>query len=106
MSDDTPTLYNPPETRDDSSLVDGDANAHVSVSISLPADVYERLQAVAKQLGLPPTLVAARAVEMICDEIPNIEDAETESEQVTTEELIDRYQSRLDILQTTRDPED
>jgi hypothetical protein len=105
MSDDTPTLYNPPPSGngDDSGADCPEADGDVSLSVPLSGDVYERLLDVADQLGMSPDLVAARAVEMICAELPEVDAVDDASDCLSTQELIDRYQSHLDLLRTIRD---
>lgn len=91
-SDAPPTLYHPAPAND-MDLVPDDASSYVTLPIALPPDAFERLRTVAQQLGLTPSTVAARAIQMICDEVVTIEDRTLE-----TGALIEEYQTRLDLL--------
>lgn len=86
------TLYDPP---DDAPEVDADSSdeSHVALRLSLPSERADRLRAVAQQLGLTPSLVAKRAIELVCDEVVTIQD-----DARPTSVLIKQYQARLDLL--------
>lgn len=92
QSSSQPTLYDPPEGDGDAVPAD---NAEVELDLELPRGLAERLSDVASHLGLSPSIVASRAVEMICEEIGLIQDEDFSS---TT--LIQKYQTRLDLLHT------
>lgn len=85
-----PTLYDPPSGDEDHVPED---NAEVELDLELPRNLAEQLSEVASHLGLSPSIVASRAVQMICDEIGLTQDADLSS---TT--LIQKYQTRLDLL--------
>ncbi len=91
------TLYDPdsepleePESEDD----------QVALRLSLPPQRAERLRAVAHQLGLTPSLVAKRAIQLVCDEVVT-----TEADLPRSPLLIDQYQARLDLLHAVDDPQ-
>lgn len=91
-SESSGTLYDPP---DDASQVDAESSDenHVALRLSLPSDRADRLRAVAQQLGLTPSMVAKRAIELVCDEVVTIQD-----DARPTSVLIKQYQARLDLL--------
>ena len=91
-SESSGTLYDPP---DDGSQVDADSSDenHVALRLSLPTERADRLRALAQQLGLTPSLVAKRAIELICDEVVTIQD-----DTLPTSVHIQQYQARLDLL--------
>ncbi|MFB6247526.1 MAG: hypothetical protein ABEL97_03055 [Salinibacter sp.] len=87
-----PTLYDPPNG------AEGDmpeADPEVVLDLDLPRALAEQLAEVASHLGLSTSIVASRAVQMICDEIELTRDDDLSS---TT--LIQKYQTRLDLLHT------
>ena len=90
QSSSQPTLYDPPEGGGDAVPAD---DADVELDLDLPRQLAEQLSDVASHLGLSPSIVASRAVEMICEEIGLIQDEDFSS---TT--LIQKYQTRLDLL--------
>jgi hypothetical protein len=96
-SDPSGTLYDPPEDALDEASEGEDT---VALRLSLPPDRADRLRAVAQQLGLTPSLVARRAIELVCDEVVTVQD-DTRSTHV----LIDQYQARLDLLHSVEAPE-
>lgn len=89
------TLYDPPpgttgdlQTEDDS----------VSLRVSLPQERADRLRAVAQQIGLSPSMVAKRAIDMVCEEVVTIQD-DSRSPSI----LVEQYQARLDLLHSIED---
>ena len=88
--DESGTLYDPP---DDSSMADPTDDESVTFQVTLSKDQAERLHSVAHQLGLPPSLVATRAIELVCNEVVTIEDV-TESPM----SVLEQYQTQLDLL--------
>jgi hypothetical protein len=85
-----PTLYDPPEGGEDPVPR---AAPDAELDLELPRALADQLSDVASHLGLSPSIVASRAVEMICEEIGLIQDEDFSS---TT--LIQKYQTRLDLL--------
>jgi hypothetical protein len=65
----------------------------VPLHLSLSEERVERLQAVAEQLGLTPSTLAKRAIEMICDEVVTIQNDER-----SPSVLVEQYQARIDLL--------
>lgn len=65
----------------------------VGLRLSLSNDQVQQLQAVAKQLGLTPSTVAERAIEMVCEEVFIRKEG-----QYPSHLLIEQYQARLDLL--------
>lgn len=92
------TLYNPPSGSSESGREDDEK---VELELSLPEERAERLRAVAQQLGLTPSTVARRAIEMICDEVVTIQD---DARPPTL--LVDQYQARIDLLHSIDHAED
>lgn len=91
------TLYNPPSGSAESESQDAE---NVELELSLPEARAERLRAVAQQLGLTPSTVARRAIEMICDEVVTIQD---DARPPTL--LVEQYQARIDLLHSIDDAE-
>lgn len=90
------TLYDPPE--DGSQLPSEDG---ATLRLSLSPEQAENLRAVAQQLGLTPSLVAKRAIEMACSEVVTLDDNALEKAPYTDDTLLDvieEYQARLDLL--------
>jgi hypothetical protein len=83
------TLYDPPEG--EQKMREGPEGEELRLEI--PQDLATRLRDVALHLGLTPTLVASRAIEMVCDEVGLVEE-----EDLTSNTLIEKYQTRLDLL--------
>ncbi len=64
-----------------------------TVSVEIPKAVADRVQRAARRLGLPPSVFAARGLDMVC------EDAGVErSDQAGPDSTIERYQAQLDLL--------
>lgn len=70
--------------------------------LEIPQSVADRLKKAAHQLGLPPAVFAARAIDLVC------EDAGIgESEEAIAEAPLDHYQAQLDLLHLKEnDPEE
>jgi len=64
-----------------------------AVPIPIPEPVADRVKKAARQLGLPPRIFAARALDLVCDEI-GIE----RSDSPPSEAPLERYQAQLDVL--------
>lgn len=63
------------------------------VSIEIPKAVADRVRKAARRLGLPPSVFAARGLDMIC------EDAGVErTDQAGFDSTLERYQAQLDLL--------
>lgn len=90
------------QTLFDSPPEDGDLEPSeektVGLRLSLPDDRAQRLKAVAKQLGLTPSMVAERAVEMVCEEVIT-----TQGDQYPPHLHVEQYQARLDLLHAVQD---
>ena len=89
------TLYDPPDGAEEATVSDGDS---VGLRLRLAEDQAERLQAVAQQLGLTPSMVAQRAIKMVCDEVVTIQE-----DGRSPELLVDQYQARIDLLHAVED---
>lgn len=90
------TLYDPAPSGGGAS--DSDDDDTVALKLSLPEERAQRLRDVAKQLGLSPSMIARRAIEMICDEVVTIHDTYRPSHVLVAE-----YQTRLDLLHAIED---
>ena len=64
-----------------------------TVDLEISKEVAERLRKVAVQLGLPPGVLASRAIDLICDQVGTAPD-----EKRSPNHLVKRYQARLDLL--------
>lgn len=65
----------------------------VTLDLDLPIERARRLTALALHLGLSPSKIALRAIDMVCDEIDPLDDRP-----LSTDTLIQQYQARLDLL--------
>lgn len=84
------TLYDPPDGPEGASVSDDDS---VGLQLRLSEDDVDRLQAVAQQLGLAPSTIAQRAIQMVCNEVVTVqEDSQSPGLRV------DQYQARIDLL--------
>lgn len=96
-SDDPSSLYDPPseEGYDDvDRLADEEVDEdHEVLHLDIPKDLARQLLEVANHLGLTPSLVASRAIGLVCDEIGTVDD-----DPLSTNTLIQQFQARLDIL--------
>jgi hypothetical protein len=90
VSDDAPT-------EDESSSAEEET---VALQLSLPEDQIDQLQAVAQQLGLTPSTVARRAIELICQEVSTVQHDER-----PPRILIEQYQARIDLLHSVENVE-
>jgi antitoxin component of RelBE/YafQ-DinJ toxin-antitoxin module len=84
------TLYDPPEGPEATSVSDDDS---VGLRLRLSEEDRNRLQAVAQQLGLTPSTLAQRAIQMVCNEVVTIQE-----DNRSPELLVDQYQARIDLL--------
>ena len=89
------TLYDPPSDAEEVSPSDDDS---VRLRLTLSEDEAEQLQAVAQQLGLAPSTVAQRAIEMVCNEVVTIQE-----DNRAPHLLVDQYQARIDLLHAVED---
>lgn len=92
------TLYNPVSIP--SGEAESTADDTVALTLSLPEERAQRLRDVAKQLGLSPSMIARRAIEMICDEVVTIHDTYRPSHVLVAE-----YQTRIDLLHAIENEE-
>jgi hypothetical protein len=92
----TGSLYDPPA---DASAPPASDDDTVALRLSLPDDRADRLQAVAQQLGLTPSTVAKRAIEMICEEVVTIQD-----DQRPPQTMVEQYKARIDLLHSVAPP--
>jgi hypothetical protein len=84
------TLYDPPDEAEAAPVSTDDS---VGLRLRLSPDDADRLQAVAQQLGLAPSTVAQRAIEMVCNEVVTIQE-----DSRSPELLVEQYQARIDLL--------
>lgn len=84
------TLYDPPDGTETASVSENDS---VGLRLCLSEDDVDRLQAVAQQLGLTPSTLAQRAIQMVCNEVVTIQE-----DSRSPELLVDQYQARIDLL--------
>lgn len=94
------SLYDPPA--DEGEAVDPETTEdHEALHLDIPKDLARQLLDVATHLGLSPSLVASRAIDLVCDEIDTVDESA-----LSTDTLIQQYQARLDILHTLEDEAD
>jgi len=89
---DDPTLYDPSEEKTEA--IEDEA-AEEELQLTLPEGLAHQLMEVSLHLGLSPSMVASRAIDMICEEIGLIEE-----DDLSSDTLIQKYQTRLDLLHT------
>ncbi|PSQ97204.1 MAG: hypothetical protein BRD55_02660 [Bacteroidetes bacterium SW_9_63_38] len=96
MSNSTPsseadaTLYDPP----DEHAAEFDAEQEQEeLDLEISTELANQLLEVARHLGLHPSIVASRAIGFICDEVELVEE-----DALNSGDLIQKYQSRLDML--------
>ncbi len=95
--EDESSLYNPPA--DEGETVDPEATEkHEILHLDIPKGLAQQLLDVATHLGLSPSMVASRAIDLVCDEIDTVDESA-----LSTGTLIQQYQARLDILHTLED---
>lgn len=84
------TLYDPPpgEQKEVS-----EGTEEEELRLEIPQELATRLMEVALHLGLTPSLVASRAIELVCDEVGLVQE-----EDLSSNTLIEKYQTRLDLL--------
>ena len=85
---DTPSWEQDAEEADDET---------VRLEFSLPDDRAQQLQDVAQQLGLTPSTVAERAIEMVCEEVIT-----THTDDYSPHLHVTQYQARLDLLHAVK----
>lgn len=83
------------ENRNDESSAD-----QVTLDLDLPIERARRLTALAIHVGLSPSKIASRAIDMVCDEIDPLDDRP-----LSTDTLIQQYQARLDLLHAIEEDE-
>lgn len=93
-SEEPASLYDPPFEDGEDMGPDGDEN-HETLRLRIPREMARRLLRVSMHLGLSPSLVASRAIDLVWDEIGTVSDDDS----LSTQTLIQRYQARVDILQ-------
>lgn len=87
-----PTLYDPSEEKTEE--IEG-STAEQEMCLDIPQELASRLLEVSVHLGLNPSVVASRAIDLICDEIGLVEDQD-----LSSDTLIQKYQTRLDLIHT------
>jgi len=83
------TLYDPPS--ENAEAFDPDESRE-ELDLEISTELASQLLEVAQHLGLHPSIVASRAIGFICDEVELVD------EDVDSGALIQKYQSRLDML--------
>ena len=87
-----PTLYDPSEEKTEEIEEEADEEELI---LDIPQELARQLLEVALHLGLSPSVVASRAIDMICEEVGLVED-----DDLSSGTLIQKYQTRLDLLHT------
>lgn len=84
------TLYDPPaQNAEEFDVEESQEELHLEISMELANQLLE----VAQHLGLHPSIVASRAIGFICDEVELVDE-----DDLSSGALIQKYQSRLDML--------
>lgn len=91
------TLYDPSVEESETTASDDDT---VALKLPLSQERAQRLRDVAQQLGLSPSMIARRALEMICEEVVTIHDTYRPSRL-----LVEEYQTRIDLLHAIENEE-
>lgn len=86
------SLFDPPDQRAEGSDP-SDSDETVTVQVELSAEQAEALYDLASHLSLPPSMVAARAIEMTCEDVNTVSQSK-----LTTDTVVEEYQARLDLL--------
>ncbi len=84
------TLYDPPAGEQKEVSAGGEEE---ELQLEISQGLATRLMEVALHLGLTPSLVASRAIELVCDEVGLVQE-----EDLSSNTLIEKYQTRLDLL--------
>ena len=84
------TLYDPPA--ENAENLDPDESQE-ELDLEISTELANQLLEVAHHLGLHPSIVASRAIGLICDEVELVEE-----DDLSSGALIQKYQSRLDML--------
>ncbi len=96
------TLYNP--SSEEAEELDPSSIDRTMLDLEIDRELAERLLEVSKHLGLNPTIVASRAIDLVCEEIGTLsEDWRKDEEEFGTVTLIQRYQARVDLLQALKE---
>jgi len=96
------TLYNP--SSEEAEELDPSSMDRTVLDLEIDRELAERLLEVSKHLGLNPTLVASRAIDLVCEEIGTLdEDWRDDEDEFGTVTLIQRYQARVDLLQVMKE---
>lgn len=96
------TLYNP--STEEAEEVNPASLDQNELDIEIDRELAERLLEVSKHLGLNPTIVASRAIDLVCEEIGTPDETKRPDEdQHGTAKLIQRFQARVDLLQALED---
>ncbi len=85
------SLYDPPPAGEED--LDNEENDSEILHLDISRELAQRLLEVATHLGLTPSIVASRAIDLVCDEIGTVE-----GEALSTGTFIQQYQAQLDLL--------
>ena len=92
------TLFNPPGDGGEEAF---EGEADVEMELNLPEDLAARLSDVARHLGLSPSILASRAIGLVCDEVGLVQ-----NDELSSATLVQRYQTRIDLLHRLGDAPD
>jgi hypothetical protein len=96
------TLYNP--SSEEAEALDPSSVDRTVLDIKIDRGLAERLLEVSKHLGLNPTIVASRAIDLVCEEIGTLKEGwRQDEEEFGTVTLIQRYQARVELLQALKE---
>lgn len=91
------SLYDPPINEGERADLEAAADEEV-LHLNIPENFARELAEVATHLGLSPSIVASRAIDLVCDEIDTVDESA-----LSTGTLIQQYQARLDLLHNLED---
>jgi hypothetical protein len=92
-SDPESSLYDPPDEHQEDLHPEAEKEMD-TLDLEIPKPLAHRLLKVSTHLGLSPSIVASRAVNLVCNEIGTI-DSDGE---LSTQTLIQRFQARVDLF--------
>ncbi len=88
------TLFDPPSNSSENGEQTNSEDT-VTLQIEVSPDLAEELRELASHLALHPSTVAARAIELTCEEVHTLG-----RDEPNTETMLQKYQARLDLMHT------
>jgi len=88
------TLFDPPPDSSENGK-QADSEETVTLQVEVSPELVEKLRELASHLSLHPSTVAARAIELTCEEVQTIN-----ADEPITGSVLQQYQARLDLMHT------